>query len=341
MYCENCGALLKEGAIFCTQCGAKTRQAAAQPQGPSPAEGQSEYTRPPYQNAGFDNVYGQYGQNYASPYDNYNNPPEPSVFNIKEPASSGLYLFAVILFSVNILYGVIFTNSVYSSVYQILSAAGIGISDLGLSISGFAIATRIASVILSVPSLLIVLGLWLIFGSAKSSSKKLKSGGIKLINVIMIIRLIFFCIAIFLAEAACLFFVIVAGLDDYGNFPAASSLGPAFIAVIALAIAGAAVVCIIYFAKILKMLGSAKRCADTGQKPFISVYVIVICFISLFSAIYSLISYISSIVTYIRYGITLSAYMIATNAFGILAVLCSAGAAILFAAVMIEVRKKS
>ncbi len=296
MFCESCGSEIKDGAKFCGRCGApvkmKSAAGAAQPAAAAPV---------PYPEnaAGNTRINGTcYNE------DNSESRPARAAGRLQSfvagAASSKLFLAATIIFTAVLvidLLSSIMTASVGGNVIlgildEVLYQAGYSFNDIGglgmvSSVVDWASAgTIVASVIAMIPSILIAIGLWLIFASAKSSrGTSVKPTGFTIIKVIY---LIFFWIMIVFGAIAIIIFILAIVLTaDYSGAAAA-----AFIVVLVLIAAVVALSCL-YCAKIARMLTSARE-VGTGasDKLMVSAYVQVLTWIA---GIFMAISAVASI----------------------------------------------
>lgn len=334
MFCGYCGKNVPDGAAFCPSCGATIRV--------NMAQGIAYQTK---------------GTNPQPPVQGM--PPEPypgrkpAGYSIKKAASSGLFLFAIILFSATALWsciGSFFSSSVFGTVNTVLYYFGMSITDLGLPVATVSLACSIFEAIAAIPGILVAIGLWLIFSSARSRAQTLKTGGLTLIKVMVILRFIFVCIAIFFIEIALIICAAAYGSSGiYLNMGYFSGLGTVLFVSLIFAVALAAVVLIIYYAKVIKMLNSASLAADVGGSVFASVYVVVICFYMALSGVYgfvsTIVSAISQIQTYTSINAINTSYLIARTAviysISALSSLCSLVSFILFAIVIINLKNKT
>lgn len=272
MYCTNCGRKLPEDGSPCV-----CRQQPAQPE-------QQTYTQPvqPQQN------YGAPTQNFQMPPQYYAQPPvqypvqrpiTPVHGVLKSFFASPLFLITAILFSVNLLFQIIaslfpqdpayIVNQIYSNLYSALSDAQ----------SGTTVGTVIGMLITGG---LMAAAYWITYISAKNPSiPAAKTAGLTIMKVFSIISLV----VMSLAEVLCVVLAVIFGValagNDYGYMDEMMSV--IFVFLIAACIFGFVVLIfeIIYEAKVIKMLNSAKNAMLTGMVPNkASVFVAVICFIS-------------------------------------------------------------
>ncbi|MBR6230381.1 MAG: zinc ribbon domain-containing protein [Lachnospiraceae bacterium] len=282
MFCENCGSAIKDGAKFCGRCGAPVKmKSAADAAQPAAAAAPVPY---PENAAGNTRINGTYYNE-----DNSESRPAGRLQSfVAGVASSKLFLAATILFTavlvINLLSSIM-TASVGGNVIlgildEVLYQAGYSFNDIGglgmvSSVVDWASAgTIVASVISMIPSILIAIGLWLIFASAKSSrGTSVKPAGFTIIKVIY---LIFFWIMIVIGAIAIIMFILAIVLTaDYSGAAAA-----AFIVALVLIAVIVALTCL-YCSKIAKMLTSARE-VGTGASDslMVSTYVQVLTWIA-------------------------------------------------------------
>ena len=285
MYCTNCGRKLPEDGSPCV-----CRQQPAQPE-------QQTYTQPvqPQQN------YGAPAQNFQAPPQYYAQPPVQ--YPVQPPTSmvtpvhgvlksffaSPLFLITAILFSANLLFQIIanlipqdpayIVNQIYSNLpyeMQFIISPGDLYSALSDAQSGTTIGTVIGMLI---SGGLMAAAYWVTYISAKNPSiPAAKTAGLTIMKVFSIISLV----VLSLAEVLCVVLAVIFGValagNDYGYM-----MSVLFLILIVACIIGFVVLIfeIIYEAKVIKMLNSAKNAMLTGMVPNkASMFVAVICFIS-------------------------------------------------------------
>ena len=259
MYCTNCGRKLPEDGSPCV-----CRQQPAQPE-------QQTYTQPvqyPVQRP-ITPVHGVLKSFFASP----------------------LFLITAILFSANLLFQIIanlfpqdpayIVNQIYSNLpyeMQFIISPGDLYSALSDAQSGTTVGTVIGMLITGG---LMAAAYWITYISAKNPSiPAAKTAGLTIMKVFSIISLV----VMSLAEVLCVVLAVIFGValaNDYGYMD--EMMSGLFIILIAACIIGFVVLIfeIIYEAKVIKMLNSAKNAMLTGMVPNkASMFVAVICFIS-------------------------------------------------------------
>lgn len=228
-----------------------------------------------------------------SEYNTYMNmaPENPAVAAVKKTGGSALFLIATITYTIIVLLNLIsafmpstayaYADLLYEitydySVYETMSAFNAG--------------SIIGALIGSIPTILIAVGFWMIYGACKTKNPRVSTGGFTMINVFQIIGLVL--MSIFLA-VVCILLVVAAlavyetnsymsSWSSYGYSGAEAVLGiasTAFIIVFALLIL-VLVLAIIYYSKLIGSIRVIKKAANgivSGNK--ISMFVIVINFI--------------------------------------------------------------
>ena len=315
MFCENCGSAIKDGAKFCSQCGApmkmKSTAVAAQPSEPKteasyreadaaqPSEPKTEASyrkADPAQPAVPVMPAARYNTSANESYNNSNyggsnNESRPAgrlQSFVAEAASSGLFLVTTILFTavlvINLLSSIITAsfsgNLIMGVLDEVLYQAGYSFNDIGgigvasSLVNGFSAGTVVAAIISMIPSILIAVGLWLIFASAKSSQgTSVKPTGFTIIKVMY---LIFFWIMIVVGAIGIIILILSAVLTaDYSGAAAA-----VFIVMIAIIAVVVALSCL-YCSKIAKMLTSAREVGrGASDRLMVSTYVQVLTWIA-------------------------------------------------------------
>ena len=296
MFCENCGSEIKDGSKFCGRCGAPVNirnAAAAQPPvmpAPKPYSPDVEEN-----NRTESNFNGGTGGGYS--------PAGRLQSLIAGMASSGLFMVTVILFTAALVIQLVSAigsaafggNALMSVIDGIISQTGYSLNDIGgigtvnAAINAVSAGTIITTIIAMVPGILTVIGLWLIFASAKSSQgTEVKPAGFTIIKVI---TLIYFWIMIVVGALAIIILIFGALFTaDYADAAVISI----FIVFIVLIAAIVALVCL-YYSKIAKMLTSAREAGQGAtNRLMISTYVQVITWILAIVMVLALIGSISS-----------------------------------------------
>ena len=211
---------------------------------------------------------------------------------LKSFFASPLFLITAILFSVNLLFQIIaslfpqdpayIVNQIYSNLpyeMQFIISPGDLYSALSDAQSGTTIGTVIGMLITGG---LMAAAYWITYISAKSPSvPAAKTAGLTIMKVFSIINLVVMSFAEVLCVVLAVIFGVALAGNDYGYMDEMMSV--IFVFLIAACIIGFVVLIfeIIYEAKVIKMLNSAKNAMRTGMVPNkASMFVAVICFIS-------------------------------------------------------------
>ncbi len=244
-------------------------------------------------------------------YNQYN--PQPVGANapvvlqtVKAAFSSPLALVTIIMYTVAVvlsLIGGLMGNSALSSIYTVAANFGIDSSDLYDMMNYINGSSIVTTILTAIPSFLIVLGMWLVFSSAKNKIQNtMSTAGFSIFKGVVIYELVLLCIVMAIVEIALIVCIIAADeLRYYINLDSDAVVG-VFIALLLL-ITAIFVMAIIYYVMVIKSLNTVKKTIVTGQaSDKISTYVAVLLFISGgLSGISSLLSFIGSFAA-IRYG---------------------------------------
>ena len=275
-FCSKCGVQNDDKVLFCTNCGNKFE-----------TETKNEFQQPAPQPQ-----YQPYYQPQPQPQPQQYQPSvlpgprvlssDPAVNMLKKISASPLFLGIAAAYSILVLlrFIKIFADN--------LSSYGFGINVVGifLGIIGWIIPA------------LIGLGLWLHFTAANNSTNNytndngLKTTGLTIIKVCVIINLVFLCITLLLCFIV--WIILMIALLSAGSFAGAFGYFDGMGAAVGIIIASfvilviAAVLSILYYAKVIGTISRLTECALTGQTRKLPVYVPVIHFISAFFSLLSI-----------------------------------------------------
>ena len=336
MKCMKCGTENSAGSKFCFNCGNPFIPA----QEKAPEEAAPE--KPAYQSM---NQYGQSAGQFYGRNPNANNmsggasmhqagsnrPSAAALMLLREMATSILFFVAIICYSLQLLFNIIASGSAVSgAANSILYTSGLG-QYLPGNFSRYIYAASGASVfitlLISIPGILIAVGLWMIFvNGLKKHTEDFKATGFKIIWVVELISLIIGMLA--MAIVLILMFVAVASVSkassymgDYGSY-ADASMGILLVAIIF--IIALAAFFVIYSLKILQAIKAGQELAMYGKtERAFSMLVIVLLFISGgFSALSALMSLASGgLLSFLKTG-------------------CGAASAICFGLVLLQMKNK-
>ncbi len=277
MVCPNCGAVNADNNTFCEQCGAGLAQA----QQPTAA--------------------------YA---------PNPAVEAVKRLGASKLFLVAAILLSVTLLFNCINAIAGGDDAFaQITTAAdqlGVGDAFGALDQQPSVLGTLLGML----PSILIAVGVWMTYvAAANTTTSSMKTFGLTMIKVIMIISLVAICVLTVIAE---IFLAIAAGAISQLGDSDAMTVGGAILTIVQVALIPAIALVIVYIALMLSTINKVKKTVTTGFAYYkASGFVAVMNFLSALGALSG------------AFG---------GSAFQAIASLCSAAALVLFGILIFQYR---
>lgn len=294
MFCPNCGYRNTDDVAFCQNCGTQLSSVNTQ------QVYQQTTANPAYQQ-------GVYTQSL---------PISVGLTVLKKICSSPVALVAVIAYTAAALFS--FINSINGSsgilgyIYQFASMMDMEeiIGDLYYAVRSTSI---ISAVIGMIPTILIAIGLWMTYASAANHQYVgMKTSGLTLIKVILIISLVFICITLAAVEIIALIAVINLADSYYGSSMVASLVG------VMVGVAIAMALLILFYAKSIKSINTISMTAHTGNpSDKVSAYVAVMAFImggftllSVFSNFYifALLSNLCSATSSITFGVFLFSY---------------------------------
>lgn len=291
MFCENCGAELKEGSKFCSHCGAPVK-AVREESAPQPPvmETPKPYWESSDENERYDSgnapAYGR-ADNFGGGTGGGYSPAGRLQSLVGGMAASSLFLVTTILFTAALVLQLASSigsvslggNMLSSIIESVAGQAGFSLDSIGgmgtinAAMNALSAGTIITTIIFMIPGILVAIGLWMIFASAKSAQgASVKPAGFTIIKVII---LIYFWIMIVVGAIAIIGLIL--GIVLTADYDAAII---AFIIVIALVAVVVALVCL-YYSKTAKMLTSAREAGrGASGRLMVSTYVQVITWIS-------------------------------------------------------------
>ena len=235
---------------------------------------------------------------------------------------SPIFLTGVIALTAQIVLS-IFSTAIGSTYYadlinRILSASDLEYYDESVY---YAITTAVSAangtnvliaVFTSIPAILIAAGLWIEYVSARNSMQRMTTTGFSMVRIIMIIRLALAILAI-----AFLIFVTVIGYLALSSF---TDVWGIVLGLSLFVIAIVGLLNILYYVKVIKMIGSANNIILFGNKTgSASMYVLVLTIIS---------AGISGILTFTS--------LVSLNIFTILSSAAATAAAVAFVMLMLK-----
>ncbi len=293
--CPRCNTQFDDNSKFCPRCGVELQTYNAEKtESTTPTEPTVNYTAPQ-----------QYGQppQYQPPY--YTPPmpmygtqpkagPQTVLATLKSVCASPVILVALVAFSLttvfNIAHAFFVQTDIFGNLYAVLIRFGLAefAFELAESMQDIMNIVNSTSVLLTVigqlPSILIVLGSWLAYASAANKNGPMKTGGLTLVKVVVIINFVFTFVS--LAFIMLAVGVLGAAAADNGY----EFLTPRFMAAeIVLFFILAFVV--LYYVFLIKTVNAIKNTAQTCTPHYkASVFVAVCLFIMLISDFSSIIS---------------------------------------------------
>ena len=257
----------------------------------------------------------------------------PVLNTIKTIGSSPMYLIAAIAYSVAL-------------ALQLLVLDG-GAVDMGQLMPGgseivYQISQGIGQLIGSVPSILIAIGLWLMYAQCVSDKEEaMRTGGLSLMKASTIVSLVLMCIALGLALLGGLIVLILFSQLQGELVPyfeeligeelgaAAGAIGVAFVAIVIGVVVLVAAVYIVYQAMVIKSINTVRKTATTGvPSDRVSGFVAVV---NIIAGAISVISFLGGIKDW-QYGFGAVADSLAS--------ICSGVAMILFGILLMNYRKE-
>lgn len=280
MFCKNCGYENKDESSFCVNCGSSLKPAEAPQPEQQPEQQPTIQQQAPVQQTPATPTPG-YGQ-----YNQYNSPAQtPIAGAIKALAVSPAFLTAIIAYT--------FTQvlSVIQNVFGYNSIIG------GRTIAS--LATSVGAVIGAIPSILLIVGLWLIYSSARDKfGRGMRTSGLTMVQVMLIIFSVFIGIlSVYVALGALFIGAVGSQLNDIVGWiyiPIPDWFG-GIVAIVLIIVFVFVVLLLIMYIKSAIMASEAKKAVAFGLLPKTpSMFVAVIVFIS---AALSIISSFGSLVS--------------------------------------------
>lgn len=268
-FCRSCGKELNDNAKFCGGCGAATSVKEA-----APAPVMRGASAP---------------VNYSTvPLLTNNNVPAA----VKKCAASPLFLVCIILFTITTLL------SLVSSFDSMSSALYLSSFDISYSSD----TASVMAIFAAIPSILVVLGMWITYFSAIGNNSKISTAGLSIIKVIMVISLVLICVGAGLMTIglAIIAIALESGelrreIDWDDILPRGSSADVEAVLAIAtiigfMIVVAVVVLAIIYYAKVIGTINVVKSTVETGRitgeaSGFVAVMSIIFGAISISSAL--------------------------------------------------------
>lgn len=252
MFCPNCGSQVAQDTRFCPMCGHTINAAPAASVAPvaptlqqTPSNGFADRVREAVRFIG------------SSP-----------LFLV----ITCLYTLLQLVSFLSIGYS---SSSMFESLYPMLREMGMSASDIREMSQVFSSGTGIVSLFSMIPSILIMSGLWMIYGTSVGRSKRISTAGYTMIQVITIIQLVFIGIALLIG-----FIVLLAAFVGLNASHYATDEALTILAIVLTVYIAVAVFVFVYYIKICTTLSKVKTTLHTGTpNRYVSGFVAVICFI--------------------------------------------------------------
>ena len=269
-FCPNCGEKLVASSRFCPGCCMKLEASAAPAPAPSPSHSAPKPVVAPV------SAVKPVARAGISPIAEY----------LKRAATSPVFLIFTILYTLVTLLNIFNGSSMLTSIFDTdLLGNSVSLFSESKVVSSLTGVGIFFSILFNVPQILIIIGLWITFGSAAGNSTLRSPVGIRMIRVIFQIKRILWPVACGLLTLTILS-ACTSMSDAYGS---ASSSINATIFVIFLVMWGVCALMISFFSKLIESLGSLADCVTTGRPTApISIFVVVMWFIGANSCLSSL-----------------------------------------------------
>ncbi len=294
MFCPQCGTANGDQAVFCEKCGIRL---SAEPA--VPAQAAAPLYPPPCQP-----------------------PVHPVLYEVKQAASSPLFLAAAILMTMGVVFN--FLNSVTSSfvtsaMMELLNQyLDTDMSQLWGDASGSMTASLIGSVIVAIPSILLLTGLWMTYTAARDRTRPdMKTGGLTLIKGITIFQLVVVILSAVLIVLAFVLCILAISMGEWSSTREDELIASIVMGIFTVVMTFVLAVCVlrsVFCVKIIKSINTVMQTLLTGiPSSKVSIFIAVWCFICGASCLFSVISasFLSALsyaVAYVLFGIILIRY---------------------------------
>lgn len=259
-------------------------------------------------------------------------PSNPLLDAIRRLASSPLFLVAAILTSLAALLSMFASISSPVDISNALREFGRVLAEKGydIDLSGLeqsiASSSGISSALTGmIPSLLTVLGVWLVYGAAKNRTKRMSTAGLTILKVLQVISLVVICIVtalIVLGSLAGVVFGAAYLSEEVYDIDEATIIAMV-VAIIVASVLLVMVLSILCEAKLIKTINGMRKTLATGEvQGKTSMYVVVMLYI------------FAAFECSTGFSMLFSGKIVAG-----LSVLCTAAIIVLFAIVLVKYRK--
>ncbi|MBQ3053841.1 MAG: zinc ribbon domain-containing protein [Clostridia bacterium] len=292
MFCRKCGKENSDEAKFCADCGEKLVTEIVEKTKES-----GEQAEAPVEEAAAETVT----EDISKPV--YTQPTEATgpVAILKKIGSSSLFLTMTILNTVIVFLSVFASNSgirqLYHNLLKALYTMGVDnevVYRFERSLYSIGPATFMYSLFLSVFAILVCIGLWICYVTAKNKAPIFKTGGLTLLKVVQIISLVSCCLLMLLVIVifAITAIVLSSTVAYYGSDMVTVWIALAVTAFITLILM---LIDVIFFAKIVTSLSSAIKTARTNKvvgnaSAFVGIFLFISAFFEAFKALFTLIT---------------------------------------------------
>ncbi len=258
MTCSRCQQTIPDGSVYCPYCGEAC--GATPPPAPTPDYQPPVSYAPPV--------------NYPSPVA----PANPVIEAFRSVASSPLLLVAVILLSVSIVLSflavgenMVSLNEVFGELGEVVNSSEL--NELLGEVGNLEVST--GNSVGSIWNILLAVGLWMTFASAKKQQSTIATGGLTMVWVVSIISLISTCLLVALVAILSVVLALLVAGSEGGAFAATLAV------VLLLLFGGIFAFAIVCEVKQMKTINVARQTLTTGlPSDKVSMLVIVMAIIA-------------------------------------------------------------
>ena len=322
--------------MFCTKCGKEVPENGECPcEQPQPQQPPQQQPQPQQQQP--QQVLQQPWQQYQPAPSGFNRPfsSTPAINALKQAGSSPLFAAAAVLYSLLLIFSLVqifIPTNIMQQVTSIFNEAGLydeipseARNMMNTITGGISAGTIIVNLIALITPILIGIGMWIHFAASRDKSHDgMRTGGLTMIKVSVIIELVFKILLIFLILVVLIMMLIIMSAagsaannlsnsfsESFGGYsyssPSSSSSAGIILIIVGIIyfviFAASALMVILYSVKVLASIKAVEKCIMTGEPRYkVSAYVIVMNFII---AIFELIATFFLLIgaAFIPYGI--------------------------------------
>ncbi len=271
MFCPQCGSQNAPECAFCSACGASLADQPAEQAAPQPVQ------EPPV-------------QTYTPPQPKTPLSNHPVLNAVKTLGTSPVLLVAIVAFTAALLFQLfaamsVTTSGVLGMLYDY--AELLDVEELvGMYFDIIQRTTVVMTIIGMIPSILIAVGLWLTYTSARNRSMDgMKTSGLTIIKVINVIQMVLYNILMGLIAL----FLLIAAINAADSYYASTS--ETVLVVFLVLVLGIDVFVNLYYGKIIQTINTMKATIYMATPSYkVSSFVAVMCFISAFFSLFGLFS---------------------------------------------------